>query len=254
MNSMGGGMGMFGGMNSMGRQGGGNNMSMGAENYGMMGNNFNNFGEMGRGNPGGGVVLLVSNIPDEIAKVDTIFNMIGMYGDVVAVKILRNKLDCCLVQLAKPHHAQQVRNFLDQAKVGGNKLCISNSRVESLLNKRIAEDDELQMDFSNSRNHRYRNHQMASKLTRNLGLPTNTLHVANLPEELTHTDVKEMFIERGFTVKESKECGASGTMALLTMASPDEALMALAVMHNHAPEQYKFKNTAGLCVSFSSKK
>ena len=27
-----------------------------------------------------------------------------------------------------------------------------------------------------------------------------------------------MFIEKGFTVKESKECGASGTMALLTMA------------------------------------
>ena len=66
-----------------------------------------------------------------------------------------------------------------------------------------------------------------------------------------------MFIEKGFTVKESKECGASGTMALLTMArytflislesnlylqiyfSPDEALMALAVMHNYAPEQYK---------------
>ena len=40
-----------------------------------------------------------------------IFNMVGMYGDVVAVKILRNKTDCCLVQLAKPHHAQQVSVF-----------------------------------------------------------------------------------------------------------------------------------------------
>ena len=41
-----------------------------------------------------------------------IFNMVGMYGDVVAVKILRNKTDCCLVQLAKPHHAQQVGMML----------------------------------------------------------------------------------------------------------------------------------------------
>jgi len=247
--SMGGGMGMFGGMNSM--AGGGGNYSMEQQNYG-----FNNYGDIGRGNQGGGggVVLLVSNIPESIAKVDNIFNMIGMYGDVIALKILRNKRDCCLVQMAKPHHAQQVRNFLDQAKVGGNKLCISNSHVESLLNKRIAEDDELQMDFSNSRNHRYRNHQMAAKLTKNLGPPSSTLHVANLPEELTHTHVKDMFIERGFTVKESKECGANNTMALLTMASPDEAMMGLAVMHNYAPEQYKFKNTAGLCVSFSSKK
>ena len=85
-----------------------------------------------------------------------------------------------------------------------------------------------------------------------------------------------MFIDRGFTVKESKECGAGGSMvrliwklhlgivsgnsfqlknidrskimkrisynnakALLTMASPEEALRALAVMHNYAPEEYK---------------
>jgi len=204
------------------------------------------------GGMGGGVVLLVSNIPDEIAKVNTIFNMIGMYGDVLAVKILRNKRDCALVQTAKPHHAQQVRNFLDQAKVGGKKLCISYSHVESLMTKRIPQDDELQMDFSTSRNHRYRNHSLAAKLTKNLGPPSSTLHIANLPEELTHVDVKDMFIERGFTVKESKECGTSGNMALLTMTGPDEALMALATMHNYAPEEYKFKNTAGLCVSFSS--
>merc|ERR1712013_532549 len=224
----------------------GGNFNMGPQNYG-----FNNYGDIGRGHQTGGVVLLVSNIPDEIAKVENIFNMIGVYGDVIAVKILRNKRDCCLVQLAKPHHAQQVRSYLDQAKVGGNKLCISNSRVETLLNKRIPEDNELQADFSNSRNHRYRNHQMASKLTKNLGPPTSTLHVANLPDDFTHAEVKDMFIDRGFTVKESKECGAGGSMALLIMASPEEALRALAVMHIYAPEEYKFKNAAGLCVSFS---
>ena len=31
----------------------------------------------------------------------------------------------------------QVRNFLDQAKVGGRKLCVSNSRVEALLNNKV---------------------------------------------------------------------------------------------------------------------
>jgi len=237
-------------MNSMGAGGMMNNMG------GRMMNDIYGMHSMGGryGQQPGGVVLLVSNIPDQIAKVENIFNMIGMYGDVIAVKILRNKRDCCLVQLAKPHHAQQVRNYLDQAKVGGNKLCISNSRVETLLNKRIPEDNELQADFSNSRNHRYRNHAMAAKLTKNLGPPSSTLHVANLPEGLNHNDIKDMFIEKGFTAKESKECGASGNMALLTMASPDEALLALAVMHNYAPEEYKFKNTAGLCVSFSAKK
>merc|ERR1719228_3137857 len=220
--------GFGGGAGGFGNQGSG----FGGQGFGRMGGGGGrggygaDFGDMGRGGssgPGGCVVLLISNIPEELANVTNIFNMLGMYGDVVAVMILRNKTDCCLVQLAKPHHAQQVRNFLDQAKVGGRKLCVSNSRVEALLNnKRMPEDDPLQCDFSNSRNHRYRNHQMAAKLTKNLGPPSSTLHVANLPEDLTHIEV----------------------MALLTMTNPEEALMALAKMHNYAPEEYKFKNVS----------
>ena len=33
----------------------------------------------------------------------------------------------------------QVRNFLDQAKVGGKKLCVSNSRVEALLGNKVVD-------------------------------------------------------------------------------------------------------------------
>ena len=87
--------------------------------------------DMDRGGGGeqGCVVTLVSNLPEELANVTNIFNMVGMYGDVVAVKILRNKPDCDLVQCAKPHHAPQVRSNLDQAKVGGKKVCVSNLQV-----------------------------------------------------------------------------------------------------------------------------
>ena len=160
---MGGYDGGFGGsVGGFGNQGSG----FGGQGFGRMGGGGRggyggDFGDMGRGGgggPGGCVVLLISNIPEELANVTNIFNMVGMYGDVVAVKILRNKTDCCLVQLAKPHHAQQVgnqiylmqsipnfqvRNFLDQAKVGGRKLCVSNSRVEALLNNKVRHRDHI---------------------------------------------------------------------------------------------------------------
>ena len=96
----GGGPMMRGGMGGGFGGGPGNFHDMGGDGYGM--------GDFNMGGRGQGVVLLISNIPEQIANVDNIFNMVGMYGDVVAVKILRNKTDCCLVQLAKPHHAQQV--------------------------------------------------------------------------------------------------------------------------------------------------
>ena len=141
-------------------------------------------------NQGAGLVLLLSNLPDEVANVDSVFNMCGVYGDVMFVKILRNKRDCCMVQMAKPHHAQQLKVNLDHAKIGGNKLCISYSRVENLfLQKNIPDDDELQRNFVNSRNHRFRQ-KNTEKLQKNLGPPTSTLHVANLPEGFTHTEIK----------------------------------------------------------------
>ncbi len=46
-----------------------------------------------------------------MANVGAIFNMFGAYGDVVCIKILKNKRDCALVQMAKPHHALQVRQL-----------------------------------------------------------------------------------------------------------------------------------------------
>jgi len=247
------------------RQFGGFDDSFGGGRNGPMFNIGRDGGGPGFGNDGfdgyngprgqqGGLVLLVSNLPEEIANVDSVFNMCGVYGDVMFVKILRNKRDCCMVQMAKPHHAQQLKQHLDHAKIGGNKLCISYSRVENLLlQKSIPDDDELQKNFLNSRNHRFRSQTNAAKLQKNLGPPTSTLHVANLPEGFTHTDMKELFIEKGFTVKESSECGPSGNMAILIMPSPDEALMALAAMHNYAPQDMKFKNSSGLCVSFSRK-
>jgi len=244
----------FGGFDdSFGGNGGGPMFNMGRDGGGPGFGNDGYDGFNGPRNQGAGLVLLLSNLPDEVANVDSVFNMCGVYGDVMFVKILRNKRDCCMVQMAKPHHAQQLKVNLDHAKIGGNKLCISYSRVENLfLQKNIPDDDELQRNFVNSRNHRFRQ-KNTEKLQKNLGPPTSTLHVANLPEGFTHTEIKELFIEKGFTVKESNECGSSGNMAFLNMPSPDEALMALAVMHNYAPQELKFKNSAGLCVSFSKR-
>ena len=58
-----------------------------------------------------------------------------------------------------------------------------------------------------------------------------------------------MLLKRGFAVKESEECGTNGTMALLTLSNPEEALGALAV---YALEGYKSKNDTGMGVSCSS--
>ena len=77
-----------------------------------------------------GVCILVSCLPTEMANPDSISNLFGHYGDVFKVKILHNKPDCALIQMAKPHQAALCRQFLDQVKVDGNTLCVSFSRIQ----------------------------------------------------------------------------------------------------------------------------
>jgi len=192
-------------------------------------------------NGGQGLVLLVSNLPDELSDCDRIFNMLGVYGDVLCIKILRNKRDCALVHMSKPHYSLQVKNNLDQFKIGGKKLTISYSRVKNLLANKLMEDEGLQKSYVESKNHRFFNQSRAQKIIKNLAPPTNCLHVGNIPEFHTIEDIRDMFCEQGFTVKDVRQIEGKTNMCILDFASPDEAMMALAVMHNFNSEEMKAK-------------
>ena len=84
------------------------------------------------------------------------------------------------------------------------------------------------------------------KQLKNLRPPSNLLHVGNIPDGMEHTDIKDLFVENGFTVIDSKECEGKSKMCYLKMDNPEEALRALAVMHNHNSDKVKTE------VSFSS--
>lgn len=206
---------------------------------------------MGPMGPDNGPILLVSNIPDELAQVDRIFNMLGVYGDVLCVKILFKKRDCALVHMAKPHHAAQAKQHLDQFKVGGKNLIISFSKVRNLLKDKPIDEEGLQKTFTRSSLHRFKSAMSEKKHMKNLRPPSSTLHVSNIPDGMEHADVKDLFVENGFTVVDSKDCDGKSKMCYLQMDSPEEALRALAVMHNHNSDKVKTENSKGLCVSFT---
>ena len=84
------------------------------------------------------------------------------------------------------------------------------------------------------------------KQLKNLRPPSNLLHVGNIPDGMEHTDIKDLFVENGFTVIDSKECEGKSKMCYLKMDNPEEALRALAVMHNHNSDKVKTEVSFGL--------
>ena len=164
--------------------------------------------------------------------------------------------------MAKPHQAAICRQYLDQLKIEGNTLCVSFSRIHGIRMPTemasAADDEQNTKDFTNVKGiHRFRYHNIAAKLSKNLCAPTAMLHVANLPSEANFgsQELQKYLVERGYTVNEVQDCGKEGSnMALVQMATVEEAVRALAKLHNATPDGYTTKNNSGLCFSFSARK
>jgi len=221
---MGSGMGMGGGM------GGGMAVSMGS---GMRGGMSMGSSAMMAGSApsSGSPVLLVSNLEENSITVDNLFTLFGVYGDVQRVKILYNKKDTALIQMSDPWMADIARQHLDKLVVWGKPMQVRTSKH---TNVSMPRDDPTQQqgltkDFSNSPLHRYK--KAGSKNCSNIYKPGPTLHLSNIGEGCGQDELVAHFREYG-TVHQFKFFNETQKMALLSMDSTEEAVLALIGMHN----------------------
>ena len=85
--------------------GGGLGNAGGSGGYGNLGVNSQLQAAVAAAQSGTGSVLLVSNLNEDLTECDHLFILFGVYGDVQRVKILFNKKDTALIQMAEPQQA-----------------------------------------------------------------------------------------------------------------------------------------------------
>ncbi|XP_070563755.1 polypyrimidine tract-binding protein 1-like isoform X11 [Ptychodera flava] len=191
-----------------------------------------------------GCVLLVSNLNAELVTPEVLFTLFGVYGDVHRVKIIFAKKDTALVQLAEPHQAQTAMTHLNGVKMFGKPLRITLSKHQLVqLPKEGQPDAGLTKDFTSSPLHRFK--KPGSKNFMNIYPPSATLHLSNIPPNVTEQDITSAFSRHG-SVKAFKFFQKDRKMALIQMGSVEEAVTALVAMHN-----YQLSNSSHLRVSFS---
>lgn len=200
--------------------------------FGMASPQFGNAARMGMQMAGqaGSPVILVSNLDEEKVTPDALFTLFGVYGDVHRVKILFNKKDNALIQMADPQQAAMAITFLDKVRVWGKNIRVAQSRHAVVqMPKEGQPDAGLTKDFLNSPLHRFK--RPGSKNCQNIFPPSAVLHLSNIPTSIGEEQLKNWFSEYG-TVKGFKFFQKDRKMALLQMNSVDEAIHALIGMHN----------------------
>ncbi|NXG44470.1 PTBP2 protein, partial [Psilopogon haemacephalus] len=193
---------------------------------------------------GGNTVLLVSNLNEEMVTPQSLFTLFGVYGDVQRVKILYNKKDSALIQMADGNQSQLAMSHLNGQKMYGKIIRVTLSKHQTVQLPREGLDDQgLTKDFGNSPLHRFK--KPGSKNFQNIFPPSATLHLSNILPSIAEEDLRTLFANTGGTVKAFKFF-QDHKMALLQMSTVEEAIQALIDLHN-----YNLGENRHLRVSFS---
>uniref|UniRef100_A0A4X1VUR2 Polypyrimidine tract-binding protein 1 n=1 Tax=Sus scrofa TaxID=9823 RepID=A0A4X1VUR2_PIG len=180
----------------------------------------------------GNSVLLVSNLNPERVTPQSLFILFGVYGDVQRVKILFNKKENALVQMADGSQAQLAMSHLNGHKLHGKPVRITLSKHQNVQLPREGQEDQgLTKDYGNSPLHRFK--KPGSKNFQNIFPPSATLHLSNIPPSISEEDLKILFSSNGGIVKGFKFFQKDRKMALIQMGSVEEAIQALIDLHNH---------------------
>ena len=188
---------------------------------------------------GQGCVLLISNMNEELTQPDHLFILFGVYGDVQVgnlipqlrlliiidflqrVKILFNKKDTALIQMAEAQQAALAINHLDKTKLWGKIIRVMHSKhtnvqvekcrggrwekyssnVTFQLPKDGQPDAGLTKDYANSGLHRFK--KPGSKNYQNIYPPSATLHLSNIPSGVEEEDLRKAFQNINISVQVS---------------------------------------------------
>ena len=85
-------------------------------------------------NNGKSPVVLVNNISvDQNLTPKDLFNLFGIYGNVMKVKIIAKKKDAALIQYQQAQQAHLAKTYLNNCPLFGKKIKISPSKYPNIV-------------------------------------------------------------------------------------------------------------------------
>ncbi len=209
----------------------------------------------GHGAAGLQTCVTVTNADWSKTKLDHIFNLFGYFGNVARIKLIQQK-NLCVVDYATPEEAQNAFRFIKNGLVlFGQQLHVCFSKYPTLNIPGGSYSDTVRDYTQLPRLHRYPQ-GIASDRVRWISAPTARLHVilTGRAPAVLEQDLRPLFerigpVQSFATENNNKADGVKVAMALVDMATPEDATNVLATWHNH-----ELQNGSKLFLSFTNKR
>ncbi|KAF9682764.1 hypothetical protein SADUNF_Sadunf05G0142400 [Salix dunnii] len=158
--------------------------------------------------------ILVSNLnPDKIDE-DKLFNLFSLYGNIVRIKLLRNKPDHALIQMGDGFQAELAVHFLKGAMLFGKRLEVNFSKHPNIIQGADTRE------YMHSNLNRF--NRNAAKNYRYCCSPTKMIHLSTLPQDITEDEIVSLAEEHG-TVVNTKLFEMNGKKQALVLFETEEA-------------------------------
>eukprot|EP00002_Diphylleia_rotans_P030761 TRINITY_DN6355_c0_g1_i1.p1 TRINITY_DN6355_c0_g1~~TRINITY_DN6355_c0_g1_i1.p1 ORF type:complete len:470 (+),score=109.33 TRINITY_DN6355_c0_g1_i1:84-1493(+) len=137
-------------------------------------------------------VLLVTNLDPERTTCDHLFNVFSNYGNIIRIKILHNKPDHALIQMAENNQAINAITYLKGVSLFNRIMEITLSKFQMIQTSVTETNPKKFKDYSNNPLNRFSNAQAAQRNLKHICSPSNVLHVSNLAPGVEVGALKEL--------------------------------------------------------------
>merc|ERR1712020_369624 len=215
-----------------------------------------------------GRCIWVTGLPESYQDSTKLINIFGNFGNVRKVVFTDKKPDGALIELDDARGSVKAVANMRGQKLDGQPIKVSFTKIDQAGMKNDGKSKDFReaketWRYSGNKDSKFR--KICLSRLRNL---SSSVLVSNLPEGKSD-QLKKIIIEAGYTVKsmegsqrpidESKP-KSDYTMVLVELASVEEAIDAVAKLHNAWPKKFgtmkkdRFENSRGLTFSLTGVK
>jgi hypothetical protein len=211
-----------------------------------------------------GRCVWVAGLPEEFQDSQKLLNIFGCFGNVRRIVFTDKKPDGALIEMDDARAAMKARFVTRNQTIGGKQFKVIQLDPSKFKGAFIGKGDNKSMDVTKAKeNWRYAKDSKFRKICMaRLRQLSPKIIVSNIPEGKEDM-VKKHIIESGYTVKDMQGSNKADapktgfTMQLIELTSTEEAIGAVANLHNSWPKKMgvknkdKFERERGLVFSFA---
>ncbi|XP_065054790.1 heterogeneous nuclear ribonucleoprotein L-like [Rhopilema esculentum] len=146
---------------------------------------------------GEGCVAMVYGVNLERMNCDKLFNLFCLYGNVVKVKVLTNKVGAAMIQYTDKMSTDIAIRNLNNLTLFVNKFQLSFSKHPFIADasqiSRLPDGSPSAVNYADSRNNRFKYIPGGVDIFSRIHPPSKVLHYFNAPADCTEEQLKEVF-------------------------------------------------------------